>query len=95
MRTRWTQPALAQIIEIRDYIAADSPPAARRVVAQIKADASLLLAQPEVGRLGRVPGTRELVVSRTPFIIAYRIDGDDISILAVIHSARHWPAQLS
>ncbi|WP_310451849.1 type II toxin-antitoxin system RelE/ParE family toxin [Sulfuritalea sp.] len=94
MRIRWTPPALAQIAEIHQYIATENPQAARRVVAQIRKDAILLSAQPSMGRAGRVPGTRELVVSRYPFIIAYRIDGNDIPILAVIHSARRWPEQL-
>lgn len=94
MRIRWTPPALAQIAEIHEYIAADNPQAARRVVAQIRKDAMLLSNQPGIGRAGRVPGTRELVVSRYPFIIAYRVDGNDIPILAVIHSARRWPEQL-
>lgn len=94
MRIRWTPPALAQIAEIHQYIAADNPQAARRVVAQIRKDATLLSAQPGVGRAGRVPGTRELVVSRYPFIIAYRVDRNEIPILAVIHSARRWPELL-
>ena len=54
----------------------------------------LLSAQPGIGRAGRVPGTRGLVVSRYPFIIAYRVDGNEISIFAVMHTARRWPKQL-
>jgi toxin ParE1/3/4 len=95
MRIRWTPPALAQIAEIHAYIAADNPQAARKVVAQIRKDAMLLSAQPGMGRAGRVPGTRELIVGRYPFIIAYRVDSNEVPILAVIHSARRWPEQLS
>ena len=94
MRLRWTPPALTHIAEIHDHIAKDSPGAARRVVTQIRKDAGLLLEQPSMGRPGRIEGTRELVVSRCPFIIAYRVDGDEIPILAVIHTARRWPEQL-
>jgi toxin ParE1/3/4 len=43
-----------------------------------------------MGRLGRVPGTRELVIPETPFILPYRIQRDSIEILAVIHGARKW-----
>jgi len=93
-RLRWTPPALAHIAEIHDYIATDSPKSARRVVTQIRKDARLLTEQPGIGRPGRVEGTRELVVSRYPFIIAYRVDGNEIPILAVIHTARRWPEQL-
>jgi toxin ParE1/3/4 len=95
MRLRWTPQAASDIAEIHDYIARDNPSAARRVVSQIRKDARLLVAQPGMGRPGRVPGTRELVVDRFPYIIAYRVDGNDIPILAVIHSARLWPAQFS
>ncbi|MGB0108856.1 MAG: type II toxin-antitoxin system RelE/ParE family toxin, partial [Terriglobales bacterium] len=46
---------------------------------------------PMSGRSGRVPGTRELVISNTPFIAAYAIDQDRIVILAVYHGAQQWP----
>ena len=94
MRLRWTPPALDHIAEIHDHIAEHSPKAAMRVVAQIRKDARLLLDQPGMGRPGRVEGTRELVVSRYPFIIAYRLDGNEIPVLAIIHTARRWPEQL-
>jgi plasmid stabilization system protein ParE len=44
---------------------------------------------PEMGRRGRVPGTRELVVR--PFIVAYRVDNEMVELLAIIHTARRWP----
>lgn len=94
IRLRWTPPALSHIAEIHDYIARENPRAARRVIAQIRKDARLLIEQPGMGRLGRLEGTRELVVSRYPYIIAYRIEGTGIPILAVIHAARSWPDQL-
>lgn len=65
------------------------------MVAQIRKDARLLIDHPGMGRPGRIEGTRELVVSRFPFVIAYRVQGDEIPILAVIHTARRWPEQLS
>ncbi|MCA1598486.1 MAG: type II toxin-antitoxin system RelE/ParE family toxin, partial [Chloroflexi bacterium] len=47
----------------------------------------------ELGRTGRVEGTRELVVSRTPYIVAYRVRDDEVIVLAVQHAARLWPAR--
>jgi toxin ParE1/3/4 len=46
---------------------------------------------PRSGRPGRVEGTRELVIIRTPYIVAYRIIGDTVRILRVLHSSRQWP----
>ena len=46
---------------------------------------------PEQGKAGRVPGTRELIVPRTPFIVSYSSVKKDIHILALIHGARRWP----
>jgi toxin ParE1/3/4 len=48
---------------------------------------------PESGRLGRVPGTRELVVTGSPYFLPYRIVGDTIQILRVMHGARRWPTR--
>lgn len=92
MRLRWTRPALAHIAEISAHIRSDSPAAARRAVEQIRRDAEHLRRHPLFGRAGRIEGTRELVVSRFPYIIAYRLpDADTVEILAIIHDAREWP----
>lgn len=63
----------------------------KRIFDQTKA---LLVKNPNVGRLGRVSGTRELVVSRTPYIVVYRV-GARVEILAIIHGARDWPESFS
>lgn len=95
MRLRWTRPALAHIAEISAYIRRDSPAAARRVMEQIRQDAEHLRLHPLFGRAGRIDGTRELVVSRFPYIIAYRLpNADTVEILAIIHDAREWPKGL-
>ena len=96
MRLRWTESAKNSLIEIHDYIAKDSPRAARRVVRQVKTDADLLKQNPGMGRKGRVDGTRELVVSHYPFIIVYRVaNPDEVHIVAAIHTARLWPEQIA
>jgi len=51
----------------------------------------LLPNNPEMGRPGRVPGTRELLIPRTPFIVPYRLVGNTIQILRIFHGARRWP----
>lgn len=95
MRLRWTPPARDHLAKIHAYIAKDNPAAARRVIGQVRKDADLLRDNPGMGRPGRIEGTRELVVSRFPYIIVYRASvPDEVHIAAVIHSARLWPEQL-
>jgi toxin ParE1/3/4 len=77
------------------YVAADNPKAAARVVQRIQAAVRLLAEMPHRGRSGRWPGTRELVISRSPYIVPYRVQGDVIEILRVFHGARRWPDQPS
>ena len=54
----------------------------------------LLVQFPNAGRLGRVSGTRELVVSRSPYIAAYRVAQDHVFILRLLHAAQEWPETL-
>lgn len=64
------------------------PPA---FVRQLRKRLELLTTHPEAGRPGRVTGTRELVVSGTPFIAVYRVDRDGVAIIRVLHGAQQWP----
>ena len=74
-----------------EYLAERNPRAARRAVGRIQEAVRLLAELPGLGRPGRVPGTRELVVGRTPYIIPYRVREDHVEILRVLHSSRRWP----
>jgi toxin ParE1/3/4 len=76
-----------------DYIAEDNPLAALRIEAAIDRHAGLLAQNPEIGRVGRVPTTRELVVARTPFILIYRVRSKRVEILNVLHGAQRWPPE--
>ena len=53
-----------------------------------------LVDNPHMGRLGRVKGTRELVVSDTPYVIAYRVETGPVVILRLLHGAQKWPSKL-
>jgi toxin ParE1/3/4 len=79
---------------IFDYIEADSPRAAVTVDDRIESHVELLAGTPEIGRPGRIEGTRELVIRKTPYIAAYRIEGDTIRILRVLHGAQQWPDEM-
>ncbi len=93
MRVKWLRTALANLNAEAEYISQDSPAAAARTVAAILDAVDLLKKYPASGRPGRVPGTRELVVRGTPYIVPYRVRGDTVELLRVFHGARKWPNQ--
>jgi len=92
VRIVWTGPALGDLGHARTYIALDSPSAAARQIELVLAAVETLLRFPESGRPGRRAGTRELVVNGTPFIVAYRIRGELIELLRVLHGRQRWPS---
>lgn len=94
MRIRWLSEALQDLRDIHDYIAEENPQAARRVVGEIRKGTTVLETQPETGRLGRLPGSREFIIQKYPYIVAYRIQSNEIHILLVVHTSRRWPKQL-
>jgi toxin ParE1/3/4 len=62
-----------------------------RVMETILSDIEILDRYPELGRLGREPGTRELVIARLPYVAFYRIIGEEVVIRRVLHGAMQWP----
>ena len=80
---------------IFDYIEADSPQAAVTVDDRIRTQVEGLVRFPESGRLGRVEGTRKLVIDRTPYIAAYRVAGSVVRVLRVLHGSQRWPEEIS
>ena len=91
MRIRYTPNARDNIAGIHDYIALENPQAARRVITHIRQQTLTLSNYPNIGRPGRVEGSRELVIHPYPFIVAYRVEVDEVQILAVAHTSRRWP----
>ncbi len=95
MNIIWSPEAIEDLISLRAYIAEQSPAGARRIVLRILHVVEHLLPDnPHIGRPGRVPGTRELVIPRTPYIVPYRVQRGAVQILRVYHSARRWPDSL-
>ncbi len=93
MRVAWTRPALLDLDRIQDFVAAENPAAAARLVGEIlDRTESQLAANPMIGRAGRVRGTRELVLPGIPYIVVYRATGR-VEIVAVMHAARRWPSR--
>ncbi len=91
MKLKWAVYAIEDRAAIFDYIEADNPRAAATVDDRIRRQVQQLISHPESGRMGRVVGTRELLIDHTPFITTYTIAGDTVRILRVLHGAQQWP----
>ena len=91
MRVKWLRKALRNLDEEATHIATDDAAAARLVVKRVLEAAAQLKEQPGLGRPGRVPGTRELVVLKTRYIVPYRVRGETVEILRVFHTSRRLP----
>lgn len=91
MRVEWRARARQDALDIANYIEIDDPAAAVAVCEEIDRGVAMLAEFPNMGRLGRLPGTRESVVNGTPYIAVYRIEGQTVAVLRVLHGARRWP----
>ena len=91
MRVRWTKEALGQLRDARLYIAENHPKAAKRIAEALRESANQLGSHPRMGRPGRVEGTRELVISKTPYLLVYAVLKDEVAILTVLHGAQEYP----
>lgn len=94
MKVVWSRRAIRHLIHLREHIEQDSEQNAAVVASRILEAVELLEKHPEIGRPGRVFGTRELVVPDTPYIIPYRVRQDRLDLIAVFHGRQKWPAKL-
>jgi len=94
LRVKWLRQALLDLDEIEKYVTEDSPAIAVKVVVKIITAVTLLKEQQGIGRAGRVPGTKELLISGLPYIVPYRVKDDTVQILRVYHTSRKWPNRL-
>jgi toxin ParE1/3/4 len=95
MRVVWTRPALADVLQIKEYLAADSPRYAQRVAERLFAAVERLSEYPLSGRM--VPELNEQTVREVvdaPYRIVYRVRADVLAIVAVVHSARRFPSDV-
>jgi toxin ParE1/3/4 len=93
MRIKWLRTALGNLNHHASYIAKYNPDAARRTVEQVQTAVSRLPRYPNMGRIGRVAGTRELIIGGSLWIIVYRVRADAVEIIRVLHGAQRWPPQ--
>ena len=94
MTAVWSPRAIRHLTAIRVYIEKDSEASAIGIVNRILDAVDVLATQPNMGRPGRLPGTRELVISGTPYIVPYRVRHERLELLAVFDGRRQWPGRL-
>lgn len=91
MLVRWTKPAVDDLAHICDYTEERFGPAqARRAAGAIYDAADSLNHMPHRGRIGRKPGTREIMVSGHPFVVIYRAGKEAVQIIRILHGAQQW-----
>jgi len=90
----WSPRAVEHLTHLRSYIARDIPKTANRVATARLSAVERLAELPNLGRPGRVAGTREMVVPGTPYVIPYRIRGDRLEVIAVFQGRQKWPKLL-
>ncbi|NDU86567.1 MAG: type II toxin-antitoxin system RelE/ParE family toxin [Ferrovum sp.] len=95
MQVKWLRRALENPDEEAAYIATDNPRIAAEFVVHMRASTAMLADQPDMGRPGRVEGTRELIVTRFSYILPYRVRGGIVEVLRVFHTSRKWPERMS
>ena len=90
MRLFWTPDALDDRRAIYDYIEADNPGAALTMDGLFSERVRHLIEHPGLGRVGRITGTRELMVHKN-YILVYDKTAELVRVLRVLHAARRWP----
>jgi toxin ParE1/3/4 len=93
MLIRWTEPATSDLTHICDFLKEHaSSGIARRVALSIFENIGTLADFPEMGRIGRKSGTRELIFAALPYVVVYRVPGkESLEVLRILHGAQDWP----
>jgi toxin ParE1/3/4 len=91
MKVVWSRRAIRHLVYLREYIEKDSEQNAALVAKRILKAVDLLQSHPEMGRPGRVAGTRELVLPGSPYLIPYRVRRERLELIAVFHGRQKWP----
>ena len=86
----WKATAVADLLSIIDYISDDNPDAAQALKDEIEGKTLRLPEYPQMYRVGRVYGTREMIV-RPNYIVVYSESPDAVTVLRILHAAQQWP----
>lgn len=91
---RFSSESLVDIENLHAHIAQHQIPArAYKIASRIRVAINRLTTFPEMGRLGRVQGTRELIIGGLPYLAVYELQDDRVIILRVLHTSQHWPPE--
>jgi toxin ParE1/3/4 len=95
MRIVWLDQADQDMFNTVEWLKERNPIAAKRITQLIYLQLKQLRQYPQLGRIGKIEGTRELVIHQTRYIAAYSVDlsKNIIEILALIHESQQWPAE--
>ena len=95
MRIVWLDQADQDMFNAVEWLKERNPAAAKRITQLIYLQLKQLQQYPQLGRIGKIKDTRELVVHQTRYIAAYRVDfsKNTIEILALIHESQQWPTE--
>ena len=91
MKVIWSAASVRHLQEIIDYLKGESSAGTVTIRRRILATARRVGQMPYSGRIGRVDGTREAVVPRSPYIVVYQVSEQAVEILGIWHGARQWP----
>jgi toxin ParE1/3/4 len=91
MQLRWTEEAADDLERIADYLLSHAPGRAPELIRAVFDAPSTLLTFPNRGHPGKREGTREIVLTPLPYIVVYKVLGDVIFVVRILHSAQQWP----
>ena len=91
MEVRWSERAYNDLERIFVHVSHENPAAARAVIKTIYDGCAMLKTLPNRGRIGRMPGRRELVFQALPYIAVYQVKPNAVEISRIYHAAQNWP----
>ncbi|MBD2267924.1 type II toxin-antitoxin system RelE/ParE family toxin [Anabaena sp. FACHB-1391] len=91
MQVKWLRRALRNLEQARNYVFQDNPTAAQELIIKIQNAANQLQNYPFMGKNGRVEGTRELIISNSPYILIYRVKEESVEVLRILHTSKRYP----
>jgi plasmid stabilization system protein ParE len=91
MKIVWSAASVRHLQQAVDYLQGESSSASVTIRRRILETVKRVEQMPHSGRIGRIEGTREAVVPRSPYIVLYRVSAQTVEILGIWHGAQLWP----